>query len=69
MHASDDFDQSRFSSAVFAKQCVHLARIKRQRHILHRLRGVEALGDVLHLKYGCWDGGRIRHVGLVIRED
>jgi hypothetical protein len=61
-----DLDQRGLARAVLADQRVHLARIERQRHILHRLRGVEALGDVLHLKYGCWDGSRIRHAGLVI---
>jgi hypothetical protein len=53
--AGHDLDQRGLARAVLADQRVHLARIERQRHILQRLRGVEALGDVLHFKYGCWD--------------
>ena len=69
VYAGHDLDQRGLARTVLADQRVHLARIERQRNILHRLRGVEAFGDVLHLKYGYWDGSRIRHVGLVIRED
>jgi hypothetical protein len=36
--------------AVLADQRVYLAGIERQRHILQRLRGVEALGDMLHFE-------------------
>ena len=66
MDAGHDLDQRRLAGAVLAEQGVNLAGIERERHVLERLGGVEALGDVAHLQDR---RGDCRSVGGFLRLD
>ena len=50
--ARHDLDQRRLAGAVLAEQRVDLAGMERERHVVQRLRGAEALGDAAELKDG-----------------
>ena len=50
MYTGYDLDERRFAGAVLAEQGVNLAGMKRERDVIERLCGVEALGDATNLQ-------------------
>ena len=59
-----DLDQGRLAGAVLPHQRVDLACVEPQRHVVQRLRHVEALGEVAHLQHRRAAGSGRHEAGL-----